>query len=280
MDAFTSISFLAAFVAGIVALFAPCCITYLLPAYFGNIFRERRRVLLMTLVYSLGIFSVMLPVVLGAKALSLLFFRLHDQTYYIGGVFLLILAVLSLLGIKLPMINLHRKNTGKVDIWSSYTLGVFSGITSSCCAPVLIGVMTLSTLSPTALMSLGVGIFYVLGMVAPLYLASAFIDRHNILDRPIIRKSIGTINLFGNRYDVLVSNIVAAAVFLVTGLTTISLTRLGLLGMDSGQSQSTKLIQNVAFQVSDIAKGIPGLNFIFLIIIILLIIKLFKIGKK
>lgn len=280
MEVYTSISFLAAFIAGSVALFAPCCITYLLPSYFGNIFREKKQVLLMTFIYSLGIFSVMLPVVLGAKALSMLFFRLHDQTYYLGGIFLLILAGFALLGIKLPMIDLHRKNTAKIDVWSSYTLGIFSGITSSCCAPVLIGVMALSTLSPSILMSLGVGIFYVLGMVAPLYLASAFIDSRNILDRPVMRKSIGTISIFGKQYDLLISNIVASAVFLITGLATISMTRLGLLGMDSGQSESTKLIQNVAFGITDIVKGIPGLNLIFPAVVILLAVKLFKIGKR
>lgn len=280
VEAFSTISFLAAFVAGSVALFAPCCITYLLPSYFGNIFREKKQVLLMTFIYSLGIFSVMLPVVLGAKALSMLFFRLHDQTYYLGGIFLLILSGFALLGIKLPMIDLHRKSTAKVDAWSSFTLGLFSGITSSCCAPVLIGVMALSTLSPSILMSFGVGIFYVLGMVAPLYLASAFIDSRNILDRPFMRKSLGAIEIFGKQYDLLVSNIVASAVFLITGLATISMTRLGLLGMDSGQSESTKLIQNVAFGITDIVKGIPGLNLIFPAVVILLAVKLFKIGKK
>ena len=112
-------------------------------------------------------------------------------------------------------------------------------------------------------MSLGVGIFYVLGMVAPLYLASAFIDSRNILDRPLMRKSIGAIDIFGKQYDLLISNIAASAVFLITGLATISMTRLGLLGMDSNQSESTKLIQNVAFRVSDIAKGIRDLIFIF-----------------
>ena len=280
MDTFTSISFLAAFLAGAVALFAPCCITYLLPSYFGNIFREKKQVLLMTFVYSLGIFSVMLPVVLGAKALSMFFFRLHDQTYYLGGIFLLILAGFALLGIKLPMIDLRRKSSGKVDVWSSYTLGLFSGITSSCCAPVLIGVMTLSTLSPTMLMSLGVGIFYVLGMVAPLYLASAFIDNRNILDRPLIRKSIGEINIFGKKYDLLVSNIVASAVFLITGLATISMTRLGLLGMDLGNSPTTKTIQQVARTVTDWSRGVPGINAIFLLAVILLTVKLLSGEKK
>ena len=45
-------SLIAAFVAGMVALFAPCCVTFLLPAYLGNVFKEKERVLFMTLVLS------------------------------------------------------------------------------------------------------------------------------------------------------------------------------------------------------------------------------------
>ena len=84
-DALYQISLVAAFVAGMVALFAPCCITYLLPAYFGNVFKEKKKVLLMTLIYSAGIFTIMLPVVLGARMITDFFFRWHDQTYLIGG---------------------------------------------------------------------------------------------------------------------------------------------------------------------------------------------------
>ena len=39
------ISLIAAYIAGMVALFAPCCISYLFPAYLGNIFKERKQVL-------------------------------------------------------------------------------------------------------------------------------------------------------------------------------------------------------------------------------------------
>src|SRR3989337_4459008 len=92
VEAVFQISLVAAFIAGMVALFAPCCISYLLPAYLGNIFRERRQVVLMTLVYSLGIFVVLMPVVLGVKALTMLFFQLHDYTYLAGGAFLIFVA--------------------------------------------------------------------------------------------------------------------------------------------------------------------------------------------
>ena len=53
-----SVSLIAAFLAGVVALFAPCCITFLLPAYLGSVFKEKKRVMLMTLVFGAGIFVI------------------------------------------------------------------------------------------------------------------------------------------------------------------------------------------------------------------------------
>ena len=108
MNQFSQISLIASFIAGTVALFATCCFSYLLPAYFGNIFKEKKRVILMTLIYSLGIFVVMLPIVLGAKVLAGLIFQLHDQTYIIGSLFMILVAILAFLGIKLPMPQITR----------------------------------------------------------------------------------------------------------------------------------------------------------------------------
>src|SRR3989337_535570 len=45
-----------------------------------------------------------------------------------------------------------------------YTLGVFSGAASACCAPVLAGMLTLSALSPSLVAATGIGLAYVFGM--------------------------------------------------------------------------------------------------------------------
>lgn len=271
------ISLIAAFAAGMVALFAPCCISYLLPAYFANIFREKKRVLFMTLIYSLGIFVVMLPVVLGAKALSSLFFKLHDQTYIIGGIFMLLLAIISLLGLKLPMpkIAMQQKRNGN-DVVSTFTLGIISGITSSCCAPVLIGVITLSSLSPTILQSLGVGASYVLGMVAPLYLASLFIEKRNILEKPLMRKKLTVLTLGKKQYPIFVTNVIAALIFFITGGLTLILASAGMLGMPTAHSPIVKAINNTALQVTELTESIPGLNLVFAIIGAYLLYKFIK----
>lgn len=257
------VSLIAAFIAGVVALFAPCCISYLLPAYFGNIFKEKKYVLFMTVIYSLGIFVVMLPVVLGAKAIASFFYSLHDQVYYIGGVFMLMVALMALLGVKMPQPKLPWQPKQGSDIWSTFTLGVFSGITSSCCAPVLVGVITLSSLSPSIFLSLGVGLSYVFGMVAPLYIASLFIDKRNILKKPIMQKQVGKVSFAGKEYPLIVSNIIAALVFAFAGAVMLLLMSTGAIGMPSGHSGIVKIINDIAFYIDYKTASIPGLNFLF-----------------
>ena len=272
------ISLVAAYIAGIVALFAPCCISYLFPAYLGNIFKERRQVLFMTLIYSLGILVVMMPIVLGAKALQSLFFELHDQTYIFGGIFMMLLAGLSFLGVKLPIPHISLKQNGKQhnDVLSTFTLGIFSGITSACCAPVLIGVVALSSLSPTFFQSLGVGAAYVFGMVTPLYLASLWIHKKNILQAPVLKKIIGQIKIGQKDYYIFVSNVVAALIFGVTGVLMLWLTSIGKLGMTVAESQVTKSINNIAFSISKTVNGAPGLDLVFTAVGMYLVYKFVK----
>ncbi|MBI3559987.1 cytochrome c biogenesis protein CcdA, partial [Candidatus Gottesmanbacteria bacterium] len=68
MSLVNSISLITAFAGGMVALFAPCCITYLLPSYLANIFRSREKVLWMTFVFGLGIATILVPTALGIRA--------------------------------------------------------------------------------------------------------------------------------------------------------------------------------------------------------------------
>ena len=265
MDTLFQLSLLAAFIAGMVALFAPCCITFLLPAYFANVFKEKRQVVLMTFIYSLGIFTIMLPVVLGARTLSRLFFQLHDQTYIIGGLFLILVGFFTLLGIKLPMPRFKLTKPAD-DPLSTYILGIISGITSACCAPVLVGVITLSSLSPTLIQSLLVGFFYVLGMVTPLYLASLFIDKRNLLEKPLFRKPVREVTI-GNQIRVItVSNLISFIMFAGIGLLTIFLSLAGKLAMDPDKQGITQMIQATAVNISFWVKKIPGLDIAFVIL--------------
>lgn len=265
-------SLAAAFIAGMVALFAPCCITFLLPAYFANIFKEKKRILLMTFIYSLGIFTVMLPVVLGARFLTEFFFDMHDQTYIIGGFFLIFVGVLALFGLKLPMPHLNSTRQPG-DPVSTYILGIIGGVTSACCAPVLIGVLALTTLSPSLPLALLTGFFYVLGMVTPLYLASVFIEKGNFLGKPIFRKSLKVINFAGKDYPLTLSSIVSFVMFTSFGIGLIWLALTGRLSMSGAEETATRAIQNTALKFTQIAEGIPGLDIIFTVVATFLLYK-------
>lgn len=274
------LSLLASFIAGMIALFAPCCVTFLLPAYFANIFKEKKRVLLMTFIYSLGIFTVMIPVVLGARALTQLFLDLHDQTYIIGGIFLIVIGFIALLGLKLPMPRI-QSNRQAGDPVSTYILGIFSGITSACCAPVLVGVLALTTLSPTLPLALLVGFFYVLGMVAPLYISSFFIEKGNFLANPIFRRSLFSAKLASKTYPVTLSNLISFLMFVGLGLLLIFLSLTGRLSMAGAEEATARNIQNAALSFTRLTEKIPGLDLLFTLIAAFILYRFFKyLGKQ
>lgn len=258
-------SLIAAFVAGIVALFAPCCITFLLPAYLGSVFKEKEKVLGMTLVFGLGIFVVLLPAVLGIALISQALFRYHNVIYLMGAVVMMMVAVITLLGIKLPMPSLPGTPANKTDILSIFTLGIFSGITSACCAPVLIGILALTFLSSSFFGALAIGAMYVLGMITPLLLISLFLNGR-MPGVKFLRKNLFTVKIFREEYHVLTSNLIAAVVFLATGLLILYLTLTGQLAMDSIEG-FTKLIQNTAYLVDSYIGNNLLINTLFVIFI-------------
>lgn len=262
------ISLIAAFIAGMVALFAPCCITFLLPAYLGSVFKEKEKVLLMTLIFGLGIFVMLFPAVVGMGIISKLLFRYHDNVYYLGGFVLILVSIITFLGIKLPMPGLPgRKDGQKVDTLSVFTMGIFSGITSACCAPVLVGILTFAFLSPNILGATLIGVVYVLGMITPLLLISLFLNGK--VDRvQFLRKPAGQIKIFGKTYFIMTSNLIASMIFFLTGLLTLVLNYKGMLSMAKSEVFA-KLIQNSGGYVNQYVGNNIFLNIIFFIIVIL-----------
>lgn len=268
-------SLIAAFIAGMVALFAPCCISFLLPAYFGNVFKEREKVLLMTFVFGLGIFIVMMPAVLGVALLSKMLFIYHDQIYLIGGFVMLGIAAITFLGLKPPMIRMPGDVHGKTDIVSIFTLGIFSGITSACCAPVLVGILTLAFLSPNFLGALGIGAVYVLGMVTPLLIISVFLSG-KINSVMFLRKPVLRFRFLGKERVLLMSNFIASIIFFLTGLMILYLKATGRLGMGDVNG-FTKIIIGAGNSVNYVFGGNLLVNLIFLCIVIVI---LYKVSKK
>src|SRR3989344_5923147 len=136
MDLLFSASIVASFLAGLAGLFAPCCITVLLPTYLASVFKQKSTVFLMTFIYFLGLVAVFLPLGLGATFLTRLFSDYHDQVLIIGGIVLTLLGLVLVSGksFSLP-IKIHP-GLQKTDALSVFGMAIFSGIATTCCAPV------------------------------------------------------------------------------------------------------------------------------------------------
>ena len=160
-------SLAAAFAAGMVAFFAPCCAGVMMPAYLAAIGGGKRlRVAQLTAVYVAGVALVVLPITLGAAALASYLSAWHPQMFTIGGLMMIGVAVALWRGTMLPIDLPQPKLTGST--LSVFGLGVFSGGATACCAPVLAGAIALSATSGTIAGGLLLGVAYVAGMMAPL----------------------------------------------------------------------------------------------------------------
>ena len=160
-------SLAAAFAAGMVAFFAPCCAGVMMPAYLAAVGGGRRmRVARLTALYVAGVSVVVLPITLGAAVLSSYVSKWHPQMFTIGGLMMIGVAVALWRGTMLPIDVPQPKLTGSA--LSVFGLGLFSGAATACCAPVLAGAIALSATSGTIAGGLLLGIAYVAGMMVPL----------------------------------------------------------------------------------------------------------------
>jgi len=215
----TTGSVIAAFFAGGVALFAPCCIVFLAPSYLAGAVKNRRwRLLPLTFIFAAGLALVLVPITLGMSLLAGAIARYHAPLYYAGGVLMIALAALAVSGKMWALPSfLRAPDTSRGDSASFFALGVFSGIASSCCAPVLAGVMTLSALSGSAAGGLVLGLAYVFGMVFPLFVMALVWDKARLGEKKLLRARLVRVRVAGRVLVTNTLNIAVAVGFTVMG---------------------------------------------------------------
>lgn len=216
METLVGASLIAAFVAGVAALFAPCCITVLLPSYLGNIFKEKYKIFFMTFVFFLGVLTVFLPIGLGASFLAQAFSEYHNIIFTVGGIFLVVLGIIMLFGKKFATPTSVRDGM-KRHVSSIYVLGIFSAIATTCCAPVLAGVLTLGVASGTIVWGALYTLAYVVGMTLPLFIIAAFLDKANLTERFTNAKKTVAMRIGGFSWRITVSELISGLIFLLMG---------------------------------------------------------------
>lgn len=273
MELLVGTSLVAAFAAGIAALFAPCCITVLLPSYLGSIFRERYKVFLMTFVFFLGILTVFLPLGLGFAALGQMFARYHSLIFGIGGAFLLFLGIGMLWGWSFSLPFTVHPTLKRHNAFSVFVLGIFSGIATTCCAPVLAGVMALSAMSGSLFWGMLYTIAYVLGMVTPLFLIAMFLDRYDIASRMHALNSSVSYRIMGRSVVLTVAQLFAGGIFALMGISTLYFSFTSQLRTHSGFQTDiniamTRLLQSIDWVVNSVPQAVWGVILILGIAVI------------
>jgi len=216
-------SVLAALVAGAVALFAPCCISVMLPAYFASSFHNRRLLVAMTFLFGGGVATVVLPIALGAAVVQRLLVGQHTVIWLAGGALLLGLGGYTLAGgqLRLPMPGRSAQTKGGPGPLAVWSLGVCSGVASSCCAPVLAGVVALSGLAASFGRALGLGTAYVFGMVAPLFVLALLWERRDWQASRLFRPRTFTFRVGGVRRAVSGTGLASGLLLLGMGAVTV-----------------------------------------------------------
>lgn len=258
MEIVSTASFVTAFLAGVAALFAPCCIGVLLPSYLASIFKTRTKIFLMTFVYYLGLLTVFLPLGLGIASLGAAFSQYHSTIFLIGGLFMLGLGLALVFGksFALPF-HVTPKVTKRTDAWSLYVLGIFSGIATTCCAPVLAGVLALSALPGSWFFGSLYSLIFVTGLVLPLFVIAFFVDKTNIVAKlQTLRRQLHY-KLFGHDIHVNLSHLLSGIMFIFIGLFILVVERTGDVANSMYQLKVNLVTAQVTQAVSRVTHNVP-----------------------
>ncbi len=271
MELLISASFITAFIAGVAALFAPCCITVLLPAYLGSIFSQRRAVFLMTFLFFLGLLAIFLPLGLGVAGLGQLFRANHDFIYIAGGLFSLFLGAFILLGGHLSIPSPLHTSINVRGAGSVFVLGVFSGMSTLCCAPVLAGVLALSVLPGSLFWGGMYSLAYVIGMTSPLFFLAYFIDKGDMTEKLSAFRKHVSYSLKGRQVSLSIADIVSGTTFVVTGAVIFYLAITNRLAMKPDEFQSTlnAYLFNLTSTITAFLGKVPPWAWVILLIVLL-----------
>ena len=272
IEGFLAATILAAFLSGAVAFFAPCCITFLLPAYFAFVVKEKKQILKMTLVFALGLATVLIPIGLGLAGLGQFASQFHTEIFIAGGLFMLLLGIFTLLGKSLVMpFKTDSPNLKKIDALSIYQLGLFSGFASSCCLPVLAGVLTLSLISASFIQAFLLGWAYVLGMVVPLVVLALLWEKYNLAEHPIMKGRTFTMHIFGKKIGLHSTSVFSGAILSLIGLLTlVAAFTHNITATSNEQIQLSMWLQGTQNAILRAAQIIPDWFFLAVLVIITL----------
>jgi len=213
------ISFLIAFVAGVLSILSPCILPFL-PAYFSYTFKEKKNITKMTGIFFLGFSLVFVTMgviagFIGSQVLSIL---QSGWLVTIAGLFIIFLGVISLLGKGFSsFIKLNSRLSN--DVPGTFLLGIFfaAGWTA-CLGPILAGILGMGAILGNIGYSALLLFFYSLGILVPLFILSMFYDKFNLSKSKLIRGKLFVIQMGIKKWKIHSTNLISGILFIIIGV--------------------------------------------------------------
>lgn len=214
---------LVAFVGGIVSFLSPCT-AVILPAFFANTFKQRTDLFKATLLFFLGLAAIYIPLGLSGTFLARLIFINRNLIGPFLGIVFTLTGLLLLLGkiFHLPNLSAYFERILPARFqaklaFSSFGMGVLSGLGSTPCAgPVLGVILTLAAASQSFVTGTFLMFVYALGLFVPLFVLAFWFDKTPRVQK-ILQGKIFRLSFRGWHWQIHSTNLLAAVLFLALG---------------------------------------------------------------
>jgi len=210
-----SITFLIAFLGGILSFTSPCGFV-LIPTFFSYLFKERKRALFMTTLFSLGMTLGFVTFGVIAAAVGD-FFNIYKETFaMISGLILILFGILLILNKGFFVFTFHIKHKPNNGI-TTFFLGLFFAIGwTPCIGPILGGILVLAAGTASLAKGAILLMFYSLGVALPLLIVSYFSDKLDL--SKYFTSTHVTFSLFGKKIYTHLYGIIAGTILISLGL--------------------------------------------------------------
>ncbi len=214
------ISFLIAFVAGILGILSPCILPFL-PAYFSYTFKEKRNITKMTAVFFLGFSLVFMAMgvaagLIGSQVLSVI---QSGWLVTLAGIFIIFLGVMSLLGKGFSSFFKHKRKL-RNDLPGIFLFGMFFAVGwTACLGPILAGILGIGAVLGNVFHSTLLLFFYSLGNLVPVFVLSVFYDKLNLSKSKFIKGKIFQFSIGNKEFQVHSTNLISGILFIIVGAT-------------------------------------------------------------
>ncbi len=213
----SSITFLLAFFAGLISMTSPCGFA-LLPTFFSIAFKDRKKAVLMTTAFSIGLLIAFTIFGLIAGFLGN-FFNYYKLTFaFLSGFILIFFGILLFFNIGFSIFNFKLDYRNKESFFSIAMLGFFFGVGwTPCVGPILVGILILAANTSTVLDGTLMLIFYGIGIITPLIIMAYFSDRYDWANSRLLRGKQITFNLLNKKIITHTYNIIGGLILFIIG---------------------------------------------------------------